>query len=136
MASLGLDGVNVRKMREFYIVIVDRSFLLPDWKYMAPSIILRHQWFKSRSIFRSSSSMATRYVDGTPTSEVTRSLSGLHIHTHHGHTKVNIMFMNGRLTSLSFHVNRPSHSWDKAISNADLETSRSRSCVWSKGKVI
>ena len=36
----------------------------------------------------------------------------------------------------SFHVNQPSHSWDKAISNSDLETSRSRSWVWSKDKVI
>ena len=53
-------------------------------------------------------------------------------------TLVNIMVMNGWLTSFSFHVNRPSHSWDKAISNSDLEisTPRSRSWVWSKGKVI
>ena len=33
--------------------------------------------------------------------------------------------MNGWLSSLSFHVNRPSHSWDQAISNSDLEMSRS-----------
>ena len=32
-----------------------------------------------------------------------------------------------RFTSLWFHVNRPSHSWDKAFSNFDLENSRSRS---------
>ena len=32
-----------------------------------------------------------------------------------------------RFTSLLFHVNRPSHSWDKAFSNFDLENSRSRS---------
>ena len=53
-------------------------------------------------------------------------------------TLVNIMVMNGWLTSFSFHVNRPSHSWDKAISDSDLEisTPRSRSWVWSKGKVI
>ena len=40
--------------------------------------------------------------------------------------------------SFSFHVNRPSHSWDKAISDSDLEilTPRSRSWVCSKGKVI
>ena len=36
----------------------------------------------------------------------------------------------------SFHGNRPAHSWDKAISNSDLKTSRSRSWLWSKGKVI
>ena len=53
-------------------------------------------------------------------------------------TLVNIMVMNGWLASFSFHVNRPSHSWDKAISDSDLEisTPRSRSWVWSKGKVI
>ena len=32
-----------------------------------------------------------------------------------------------RFTSLSFHVNRPSHSWDKAFSKFDLENSKSRS---------
>ena len=53
-------------------------------------------------------------------------------------TLVNIMVMNGWLTSFSFHVNRPSHSWDKPISDFDLEISTpgSRSWVWSKGKVI
>ena len=51
-------------------------------------------------------------------------------------TQVNIMVMNGWLTSFSFIVNRPPHSWDKAISDSDLETPRSRSWVWSKGKVI
>ena len=53
-------------------------------------------------------------------------------------TLVKIMVMNWRITSSSFHVNRPSYSWDKAISDSDLEisTPRSRSWVWSKGKVI
>ena len=51
-------------------------------------------------------------------------------------TLVNIIIMNGLLTSFKFHVNRSSHSWDKAISDSDLETPRSRSWVWSKGKVI
>ena len=53
-------------------------------------------------------------------------------------TLVNIMVMNGWLTSFSFHVNRPSHSCDKAISDFNLEilTPGSRSWVWSKGKVI
>ena len=45
-----------------------------------------------------------------------RSLSGHHTMV----TLVNIMVMNGWLTSFSF--NRPSHSWDKAISDPDLET--------------
>ena len=39
------------------------------------------------------------------------------------------------LLSLSFHVNRPSHSWDTAISKFDIENSRSRSLVMSKLKV-
>ena len=53
-------------------------------------------------------------------------------------TLINIMVMNGWLTYFSFHVNRPSHSWNKAISESDLEnsTSGSRPWVWSKGKVI
>ena len=53
-------------------------------------------------------------------------------------TLVNIMVMNRWLTSFSFHVNQPSHSWDKAISDSDLEisTPRSRSWVWWKGKAI
>ena len=34
-----------------------------------------------------------------------------------------------QLTSLSFHVNRPSHSWDTAFSKFDLENPRSRSWV-------
>ena len=36
-------------------------------------------------------------------------------------TLVNIMVMNGWLTSFLFHVNQPSHSWDKAISDFDHE---------------
>ena len=51
-------------------------------------------------------------------------------------TQVNIMVMNGWLTSFLFIVNQLPHSWDKAISDSDLETPRSRSRVWSKGKVI
>ena len=35
-----------------------------------------------------------------------------------------------RLTSLSFYVNRPSHSWDTTFSKFDLENPRSRS--WGK----
>ena len=41
-----------------------------------------------------------------------------------------------RLTSLLFHVDRPCHSWDTAISKFDVENSRSRSRVRSKLKVI
>ena len=46
------------------------------------------------------------------------------------------MVMNDWLTSLSFHVNQPSHSSHKAISNFDLEPTRSMPLVWSKGKTI
>ena len=41
-----------------------------------------------------------------------------------------------RLTSLSFHFNRPSHSWDTTFSKFDLENPRSRSWVRGKLKVI
>ena len=51
-------------------------------------------------------------------------------------TLINIMVMNGWLTSFSFLVNRPPHSWDIATSDSDLETSKSRSWVWSRGNVI
>ena len=66
-----------------------------------------------------------------------QSLSGTSAHTTMV-TLVNIMVMNGWLTTFSFHVNRPSHSSDKAISDSDLEitTPGSKSWVWSKGKVI
>ena len=64
-----------------------------------------------------------------------RSLSGTSAHPTMV-TQVNIMVMNGWLTSFSFIVNRLLHSWDKAISDSDLETPRSRSWAWSKGKVI
>ena len=64
-----------------------------------------------------------------------RSLSGTSAHPTMV-TLVNIMVMNGWPRSFSFHVNRPPHSWDIASSDSDLETPRSRSWVWSKGKVI
>ena len=64
-----------------------------------------------------------------------QSLSGTFIHPTMV-TLVNIMVMNGWLRSFSFHVNRPPHSCDNAISGSDLESPRSRSWVWSKGKII
>ena len=64
-----------------------------------------------------------------------RSLSGTSAHPIMV-TLVNIMVMNGSLTSFSFHVNQPPHSWDIAISDSNLETPRSRSWVWSRGNVI
>ena len=66
--------------------------------------------------------LLTSYVDAMPTSEVTL-VTIWYIHPpHHGHTNVNIMVINGRLTSLSFHANRPIQSWDKAISNFKLQS--------------
>ena len=64
-----------------------------------------------------------------------RSLSGTSVHPTMV-TLVNIMVMNGWLRSFSFHVNWPLHSWDKALSDSDLETPRSRSWVWSTVKFI
>ena len=77
----------------------------------------------------------TRYVDGTPTSEVTpvtirhiRPPHQGHTGQHHGHEwMTQILLVLCRSTT---------HSWDKASSDSDLETPRSRSWVWSKGKVI
>ena len=82
--------------------------------------------------------METRYVDGTPTSEVTPVTIRYIRPPHHGHTSQYHGHEWMTHTSLSFHVNRPSNSWDKAISDSDLQisTPRSRSWVWSKGKVI
>ena len=79
----------------------------------------------------------TRYVDGTPTSEVTPVTIQYICPPHHGHTS-QYLGHEWWLTSFSFHVNQPCQSWDKAISDSDLEisTPRSRSWVWSKGKVI
>ena len=75
-----------------------------------------------------------RYVDGTPTSEITLVIIW-YIHPfYHDHTKINIMVTKWWLTS--FLVNRPSHFWGKALSNSDLETWSLRSWMWSKGKVM
>ena len=46
----------------------------------------------------------------------------------------NVGLSSYRLTSLSFHVNRPSHSWDTAFSKFDLENQGSRSWVRSQLK--
>ena len=72
----------------------------------------------------------TRYVDGTPTSEVTPVTIRYIRPPHHDHTSQ----YHGWFTSSI--VNRLPHSWDKAISDSDLETAKSMSWVWSKGKVI
>ena len=45
----------------------------------------------------------------------------------------NVSLTFDRLTSLLFHVNWPSHSWDTTFSKFDLENPRSRS--WARGKL-
>ena len=45
-----------------------------------------------------------------------------------------VTVINDRLTPLLFNVNRPSHSWDTAISKFDLANPWSRPCVRSKFK--
>ena len=67
-----------------------------------------------------------------------QSLSGTSTHPNMV-TLVTIMVMNGWLTSFSFHVNQSSHSWDKDISDFNLETSTPGSRMVMgvvKGKVI
>ena len=49
-------------------------------------------------------------------------------------TLVNVMVMNGWLTSFSFHVNRPPPSCDKAISDYDLEISKVKVMSEVKGQ--
>ena len=87
---------------------------------LSPYGITRPQWVK---------------LDMSTARQCLKSLSGTSAHPNMV-TEVNIMVMNGWLTSILFIVNRLPHSWDKAISESDLETPRSRSWVWPKGKVI
>ena len=55
---------------------------------------------------------------------------GTYIHPpHHGHLQVMLMVINNQLTSLTFHVNWPFYSWDKTVSNLDLENPKPRSWV-------
>ena len=77
--------------------------------------------------FISDFQVQTRYVDGTPMFEVTLVTVQYINPPQHGYLKVVDMVMNDQLASISFHVNQPSRSWNKAISNFDRETSRSRS---------
>ena len=63
-----------------------------------------------------------------------RSLSGTSAHPTML-TLLNTMVMYVWLTSFSFYVNRLSHSWDKAISDPDLEIPRSRGMIVVKGQV-
>ena len=72
----------------------------------------------------------TKYVDDMPTSEVTLVIiryicPPLHGHTsqYHGHEWMTHILL--------FHVNRPSHFWDKAISKSKVKV-----MGWSKVKII
>ena len=77
----------------------------------------------------------TRYVAGTPTSEVTL-VTNRYIHpSHHGHTS-QYHGHEWMTHIISFHVNRPSHSWDKAISDSELETRRSWARSYSRPSIL
>ena len=75
----------------------------------------------------------TRYVYGTPTSEVTRVTIRYIRPPHHGQTGQ--YRGNEWMTHILFDVNRPSHSWDKPISDFDLEISRVKVMGVVKGTV-
>ena len=78
-------------------------------------------WLKFQWNLFIGAKLKTRCVDGTPTSDVAL-FTIWYIHPpHHGHKKVTVMVINDQLALISFRVNRPSYSWDKAISNYDLE---------------
>ena len=79
--------------------------------------------------------ITTRCVDGMLTSEVTPVTIRIHPPPPPRSPKVMVMVKSNQFTSLLFQVNRPLHSWDKAVSNFNLENSRSRPWVWSKVKV-
>ena len=80
-------------------------------------------------------SFKTRYVDSMLTFEFTPVTIGYIHPPHHGHTRQ--YHDHGWMTRILFiPCQTPSHSSDKVISDPDLEIPRSRSWVWSKGKVI
>ena len=99
--------------------------------YRKSILYLTQDWFVSMTCIKLDMSTARRRLKSP------QSISGTSAHPTMV-TLVNIMVMNGWLRSFSFHVDRLSQSWDKAISDSDLEISTpgSRSWVWSKGKVI
>ena len=83
--------------------------------------------------FNALTTYTTRYVDGTPTSEVTPVTIRYICPSHHGHT--NQYHGHEWTTHILFVLHQSAlHAWYKAISDSDLETPKSR--VWSKGKVI
>ena len=89
----------------------------------------KNELLKSRNlIIKLDMSTAHRRLKLPLSPSVTSARPTCHTSQYHCH--------HGWLTPFSFHVNRPPHSWDEAISDSDLETPRSRSWVWSKGKVI
>ena len=85
---------------------------------------------------------STRYVDGTPTSEVTPFTIRYIRPPHHGHTINSQYHGHEWMTHILFVPCQSaapflgSRAWDIAISDPNLETPRSRSWVWSRGNVI
>ena len=120
---------SIKKMQTYktlFYEIVRKKIECENWSTIR-TIIFRPKNYK----FQNKLDMSTaRWRLKSP-----RSLSGTSTHPTMVR-QVNIMVMSGWLASFSFIVNRLPHSWDKAISDSDLETLRSRSWVWSKGKVI
>ena len=85
----------------------------------------------------------TRYVDGTPTSEVTpftiwyiRPPHHGHTSQHHGHELMTHILFVSCQSAAPFLRYSNFRLWPWNFKVKDLETSRSRSWVWSKGKVI
>ena len=74
----------------------------------------------------------TNYIDGKPTFEVTTAIIP-YINPAEYDQQVTVMIIvNEKFTYFSFHVNRPSHFCDEAISDDDLENWRPRS--WARSK--
>ena len=80
--------------------------------------------------------LRTRYVDGTPTSEVTPGHYPVHPPTPPwSHKSISWSWMDDSHPFRSLSIGCPIPEI-KLFSDSDLETPRSRSLVWSKGKVI
>ena len=77
----------------------------------------------------------TRYVNGMQTSEITQ-FTIRYIRLPHQEYTVNTMIMNGWLTSFAYHVNWPSHSWDKAQSLTLKLQDQGHGVIKSQGHIV
>ena len=88
------------------------------------------QGYISQQVNTPQDKIRNRYVDSTPTSEITLFTIWYIQPPHNVHTMVNVMIWNNRLTSYLFPANQPSNSWDYI----DLENqSQGHWCI--EGKV-